>query len=243
MDPSKKIRDAGMPAVTHDRSCRAVRLFFNITILVATPFFTAACVSDGTAKDPAALPPPTAIETKNAGTADKGATADVEALMRAAAADAAAAAPAPESNDATTVDLAGSADVIPDDSDIGAETAAPDTESVAVQPEPNVVAPTPQIAARAAVPAGPAPNPKAIHIAIVPNQRVVRYAKANGVSVFAKASDDAPTIGTLSQGDLVMVVEENGWGRISESKFVRLAELTNKAVARSKPAPAAWQAP
>jgi hypothetical protein len=73
--------------------------------------------------------------------------------------------------------------------------------------------------------------------------RVVRYVRAESVAIHGQASEEAPAVGHLAKGDIVMVVEGAGWGKIADNMFVKLSELSAKAVARPVGKEARWQAP
>ncbi len=66
---------------------------------------------------------------------------------------------------------------------------------------------------------------------ITDGQRVVRFAKTSGVSVWSD-STASHEVGELRQGDTILVVEDGEWAKISDSMWVKTAELSNKAIAR-----------
>jgi pyruvate/2-oxoglutarate dehydrogenase complex dihydrolipoamide acyltransferase (E2) component len=127
------------------------------------------------------------------------------------------------------------------DGDSGAATqGAADTAAAASAPATPAAAPTPPpVPAPAATTAAtPAPAPSAP----ATSSRVVRYVNTDKVDIHGQPADGAPTVGMLLKGDRVMVVEENGWGRISDNMFIKLDQLSNRAVARDRQ-PAHWQPP
>ena len=80
-------------------------------------------------------------------------------------------------------------------------------------------------------------------VVAAPGGRVVRYVKADAIDVHGQASETAPTVGHLGKGDIVLVVEDGEWGRISENMYVRLSALSNKAVPRPVGKEASWTPP
>ena len=77
----------------------------------------------------------------------------------------------------------------------------------------------------------------------VPGRRVVRYVRAATVDIHGGADNAAPAVGHLSKGDIVMVVEQGDWGKIADNMFVKLSNLSDKAVPRPAGKEATWQAP
>jgi hypothetical protein len=77
----------------------------------------------------------------------------------------------------------------------------------------------------------------------VPGGRVVRYVRADALDIHGKASEDSATVGHLGKGDIVMVVEDGEWGKISDNMYVRLSALSNKAVPRPVSKEASWSPP
>jgi len=102
-------------------------------------------------------------------------------------------------------------------------------------------------AAQAAAPAAQDPAPAAQAAAptapaAAGSSRVVRYIQADQTNLYAAADDGAPVTRSVDQGDILMVVEENGWGRITDNLFVKLDSVASRAVPRSFTIPE-WQAP
>jgi len=102
-------------------------------------------------------------------------------------------------------------------------------------------------AAQAAAPAAQDPAPAAQAAAptapaAAGSSRVVRYIQADQTNLYAAANDGAPVTRSVDQGDILMVVEENGWGRITDNLFVKLDSVASRAVPRSFTIPE-WQAP
>ena len=116
--------------------------------------------------------------------------------------------------------------------------------------EPQASEPAPAAEATAAAEPAPAPAPTAAAApaptpaptATVEKNRVVRFVSAEEAAITVEPKDGAATVGKLVKGDKVMVVEQNGWGRITDNKFVKLDHLSNKGVAHDRQ-PAVWQAP
>ncbi len=73
--------------------------------------------------------------------------------------------------------------------------------------------------------------------------RVVRYVRAASVDIHGQASEGAPAVGHLAKGDIVMVIQEGTWGKIADNMYVKLSELSTKAVPRPVGKEATWQAP
>jgi hypothetical protein len=72
--------------------------------------------------------------------------------------------------------------------------------------------------------------------------RVVRFVSVKEAVLNSGPSDNAPKVGVLPKGERVMVVEENGWGRVADDMFVKLNALSNKAVPRNREK-ASWSKP
>ena len=89
---------------------------------------------------------------------------------------------------------------------------------------------------------GPAGSAVAAAPTTVEPTRVVRYVKADSAALRSGPSDQAQALGQLVKGDRVLVVEENGWGRISDGLYIRLDDVSKKAVAAERQ-PAQWTAP
>ena len=87
-----------------------------------------------------------------------------------------------------------------------------------------------------------APAAQAAAPAAAGSSRVVRYIQADQTSLYAAANEQAPVTRSLDQGDILMVVEENGWGRVTDDLFVKLDSVASRAVPRSFAIPE-WQAP
>lgn len=90
-------------------------------------------------------------------------------------------------------------------------------------------------------PVEPTPAPQAVSGSVETN-RVVRFVTADEAVVHEQASDTAASVGKLTRGDKVIVIEENGWGRISDGMFIKLDTLSAKAVDRHRQ-PAVWTRP
>ncbi len=76
----------------------------------------------------------------------------------------------------------------------------------------------------------------------VDKNRVVRYVTIDEVVIRGQPNDTAEQVGKLQKGDMILVVEENGWCKISDTMFIKADALTAKAVARKR-TPASWQKP
>ncbi len=107
------------------------------------------------------------------------------------------------------------------------KAAAEETEAVATA-EP---APVTEVAAPAATTTGS-----------VDKNRVVRYVTGDEVIIRGQPNDTAEQVGKLQKGDMILVVEENGWCKVSDTMFIKADALTAKAVARKR-TPASWQKP
>lgn len=127
----------------------------------------------------------------------------------------------------------------------GAPPAAAPVEAMPPLDEPSAQAvppPVPNEMPRA-ITQSPAPAKRHGKVAAVPGGRVVRYVKADGATIHGAADPNAAPVGHLTKGDIVMVTETNGWGKIADNMFVRLGELSAKAVARPVRKEASWIAP
>lgn len=102
-------------------------------------------------------------------------------------------------------------------------------------------APTPVGSPAATPEAVPAPQ-SAPAVAPDGKGRVVRYVSSKEAAVHSGPSDNASQVGSLARGERVMVVEENGWGRITDSMYVKLKALSAKAIPRKRE-PAMWGKP
>lgn len=100
-------------------------------------------------------------------------------------------------------------------------------------PVPTMAEPTPAQAA-----ASPAPSP----VASESKDRVVRYVTGKKIPIYAGPNDKASKVGNLERGERIMIVEENGWGRIADNMFVKLSALSTKAVPRNRQ-PTKWSKP
>ena len=72
--------------------------------------------------------------------------------------------------------------------------------------------------------------------------RVIRFVSVAAAKLHNQPRDGAETIGSLLKGQAVLVVEDNGWGRISDGAFIRLDQVSAKAVSPDRQ-PAVWHAP
>jgi len=187
---------------------------------------------------------------QNADAAANGADTASEAKAPAEGGDAEGAATASADNpNAEGATAALSNGVASADSVEGAETGGATMASDAVASSEAAPA-----AAQAAAPAAQAPAPVAqaaapMAQAAAPeapaaagSSRVVRYIQADQTNLYAAANDGAPVTRSVDQGDILMVVEENGWGRITDNLFVKLDSVASRAVPRSFTIPE-WQAP
>ncbi len=119
-----------------------------------------------------------------------------------------------------------------------ASAAAEPPPEPAPPPAPEAPAPAPAPLALAPPPS-PAAAPAAAGDDIVPKpNRFVRYVQTGSAVVRSEPNDGAPTVVTLAKGDHILVSEENGWGKIASGKFIKLSELSHKAVPRDRVAPA-----
>ena len=130
----------------------------------------------------------------------------------------------------------------------GEEAAEPGTEeAAATTAEPGEAAiqdaaPQPPMETATAAPAA-APQSDTAAAAKADGQgRVVRYVSMKQAVIHASPSDQAAKVGNLPRGERIMVVEENGWGRITDGMFVKLDALSTKAVPRNRK-PATWNKP
>lgn len=118
-----------------------------------------------------------------------------------------------------------------------AEKAAEVVEAVEEPAEEAAV--TPEALPVAATPA-PAPAPAAATAA--DKSRVVRYVSQDEVMIHGQPNDKAEPVGKLKKGDMILVVETAGWGKISDNMFIKADALSNKAVPRNR-TPAVWGKP
>lgn len=115
-----------------------------------------------------------------------------------------------------------------------AEAEATETEEVeATGDEAAVAVPATNVTE---VPTTPAVN------STVDKNRVVRYVNSGEVVVRGQPNDKSEAVGKLSKGDMILVIEGDGWGKISENMFIRLDSLSKKAVPRDR-TPAVWGKP
>ena len=137
--------------------------------------------------------------------------------------------------------------------DAKAAPAPADTAAAAVASEDKATGEASAVSgspASAAIPANPAPAPSVASTpaaeaasAGAPNKaRVVRYVRVKQTELRAEPSASAPAVGQLVKGDRILVVEEEGWGRIADGIFVNLKDTAKKAIA-PKREPAQWSLP
>ena len=176
--------------------------------------------------------------------AEAGSTATASDAKKAPAVggDADGSADTPGAEGASAASSNGVASADSDGSTGGAETSGATMASDVVAsseaaPAAQAAAPAAQAAAPAAQAAAPAAAPAAAG-----SSRVVRYIQADQTSLYAAANEQAPVTRSLDQGDILMVVEENGWGRVTDDLFVKLDSVASRAVPRSFAIPE-WQAP
>ena len=169
--------------------------------------------------------------------AEAGSTATASDAKKAPAVggDADGSADTPGAEGASAASSNGVASADSDGSTGGAETSGATMASDVVAS--SEAAPAAQAAAPAAQAAAPAAAPAAAG-----SSRVVRYIQADQTSLYAAANEQAPVTRSLDQGDILMVVEENGWGRVTDDLFVKLDAVASRAVPRSFAVPE-WQAP
>jgi hypothetical protein len=87
-----------------------------------------------------------------------------------------------------------------------------------------------------------APTASSVATGSVDKNRVVRYVSADEGVIRGQPNDTAEQVGKLQKGDMILVVEENGWCKISDSMYIKSDLVTPKAVARKR-TPAAWTKP
>lgn len=117
--------------------------------------------------------------------------------------------------------------------------AAPLAEA-APTPEAPVAAPSTPPAEATAAAATPAPS--AVNTPSDGKARVVRYVSAKEAVLRSAPNDKAAKVGVLPKGERVMVIEENGWGRVSDELYIKLNSLSAKAVPRKREK-ASWSKP
>lgn len=128
--------------------------------------------------------------------------------------------------------------------DAAPEAPATDTAATEAPAADATAAAAPTAApADAAAPGGAAPAaaPPADGTGVDPN-RVVRFVVADGTAIKSAANDGAGAAGTFSQGDIVMVVIEGEWAKLNDQAFVKVSDLSPKAVPRMKGKTASWSA-
>jgi hypothetical protein len=72
----------------------------------------------------------------------------------------------------------------------------------------------------------------------MPN-RFVRYVQVTSAAVRSEPSDSAAAVVSLVKGDHILVTEENGWGKIADGRFIKMSDLSQKAVPRDR-TPMTW---
>jgi hypothetical protein len=92
------------------------------------------------------------------------------------------------------------------------------------------------------VPVAEVPSPAPASNSAADKNRVVRYINSDVVTIHGQPSDSAEPVGKLMKGDMILVVEDGGWGKISDNMFVKTNVLTKKAVPRNRN-PAVWGKP
>jgi hypothetical protein len=122
--------------------------------------------------------------------------------------------------------------------DASAAAEPPPSPEPAPPPVPEAPAPTATPTTMAATPPAGTSGAAGDDIAPQPN-RFVRYVQVASAVVRSEPNDGAATVVTLAKGDHILVSEENGWGKIASGKFIKLSELSHKAVPRDRIA-AAW---
>lgn len=115
--------------------------------------------------------------------------------------------------------------------------AAPSAEAAPTPEAPAAAPSTPPAEATAAAPA-----PTAVSTPADGKARVVRYVSTKEAVLRSAPNDKAAKVGVLPKGERVMVIEENGWGRVSDDMFIKLNSLSAKAVPRKREK-ASWSKP
>jgi len=114
------------------------------------------------------------------------------------------------------------------------------TESASEEEVPNEV--VEEVDEEAAI-TEPTPVPEAAPTTgSVDKSRVVRYVTADDAVLRGQPNENAELVGRLQKGDMILVVEESGWCKISDNMFIRADQVTSKAVARKR-VPASWHKP
>ncbi len=108
-----------------------------------------------------------------------------------------------------------------------------ETEETAEEAEEPATAPVAEVATPAA---------SSVATGSVDKNRVVRYVSVDEGVIRGQPNDTAEQVGKLQKGDMILVVEENGWCKISDSMYIKGDSVTPKAVARKR-TPAAWTKP
>lgn len=126
-----------------------------------------------------------------------------------------------------------------------ATEAQPEEATTEAQTSPAEAPPTPE--APAAAPSTPpaeatAAAPAAVSTPADGKARVVRYVSAKEAVLRSAPNDKAAKVGVLPKGERVMVIEENGWGRVSDDMYIKLNSLSAKAVPRKREK-ASWSKP
>ncbi len=91
-------------------------------------------------------------------------------------------------------------------------------------------------------PAKAEPTPAPAVSASVDKSRVVRFVSGDQVTIASEPKDGAAVVGKLVKGDRVLIVEQNGWGKIADGMFVNLKHLSPKGVPAERQ-PAQWTPP
>jgi hypothetical protein len=112
------------------------------------------------------------------------------------------------------------------------ETPKAETEETVEEAEEPATAPVAEVA----------PAASSVAIGSVDKNRVVRYVSAEEGVIRGQPSDTAEQVGKLPKGEMILVVEENGWYKISDSMYIKADSVTPKAVARKRN-PATWNKP
>lgn len=127
-------------------------------------------------------------------------------------------------------------------SDDEALDAEPEAETTADEGKPAPTAEPAAATAKAEAVATPQPaSAPAGDVAVDPT-RVVRFVNVEEATIHGSAQDGGESVGKLLKGDRVLVVEQNGWGRIADGMFIKLDGLSKKAVPRHVQ-PAVWTPP
>lgn len=136
-----------------------------------------------------------------------------------------------EGNNIASAEAASAEPPAGEESDAPTETAPIEAAPMEAAPPPAPLAPG--APASTASPAPPSAPVGGDEVAPQPN-RFVRYIQVASAAVHAEPQDSAPTVVTLAKGDHVLVSEENGWGKIANGKYIKLSDLSQKAIARDR---------